>query len=66
MAQRYFDTNKNAQNSFIFGAEWADRTMIEKACNWLLDNTMSELNLDFGNSLLVKEFVDHFKESMEI
>ena len=38
---------------------------IDKAVEWLRDNTMAELNLDFGNSQLVREFVDHFKEAME-
>lgn len=37
---------------------------IDKAAEWLRDNTMAELFLDFGNSQLVREFVDHFKEAM--
>ena len=38
---------------------------IDKAAEWLRDNAMSELCLDFGNSQLVREFVDHFKEAMQ-
>ena len=38
---------------------------IQKACEWLRDNTMAELCLDLGNSQLVREFVDNFKEAME-
>lgn len=37
---------------------------IDKAVEWLRDNTMAELCLDLGNSQLVREFVDHFKEAM--
>lgn len=37
---------------------------IDKAAEWLRDNTMAELCLDLGNSQLVREFVDHFKEAM--
>lgn len=40
-------------------------TFIEKACEWLEIHTFSELNLDFGHSLQIKEFVDRFKEHME-
>lgn len=38
---------------------------IEKACEWLEKHTFSELNLDFGYSLQIKEFVDLFKEYMK-
>lgn len=37
---------------------------IDKAAEWLRDNTMAELCLDLGNSQLVREFVDHFKQAM--
>lgn len=37
---------------------------IDKAAEWLRDNTMAELCLDLGNSQLVREFIDHFKEAM--
>lgn len=30
-----------AKESFIEGAKWADKTMIEKACNWLNVNLYS-------------------------
>ena len=45
----------------LYTVDWS----IDKACEWLRDNTMTELNLDFGNFQLVREFVDHFKEAME-
>ena len=36
---------------------------VDKAVEWLRDNTMAELNLDFGISQLDREFIDHFKEA---
>ena len=56
---------------FIAGSEWSDEHPqkglidIDKACEWLDEHTFSELNLDFGYSLQVKEFVDNFRNSME-
>ena len=34
----------NYQNGFIHGAKWADKTMIEKACEWLLKNTYKHVD----------------------
>jgi len=41
-------------------AEWADKTMIEKACNWL-NNFYSEER----HCYLVKEDIEAFKQAME-
>lgn len=55
---------------FISGAVWSDENPkknlidIDEACEWLMNNTMSELNLNLGNTLLVKQFVDVFKDAM--
>ena len=38
---------------------------IEKACEWLEIHTFSELNLDFGHFLEIREFVDRFKDYMK-
>ena len=35
---------------------------IENTCEWLKDNTLHELCLDFGNTQLVREFVDNYKD----
>lgn len=34
---------KNSIPIFIQGAEWADKTMIEKACQWLFENVYDYL-----------------------
>lgn len=36
--------NSDEFNSFIQGAEWADETMIKKACEWLKDNANDYLD----------------------
>lgn len=41
-------------------AEWADKTMIEKACNWL-NNFYNEER----NCYLVAEDIESFKRAME-
>lgn len=33
---------------FIEGAEWADRTMIDKACEWLYEYNRKQANKMFG------------------
>lgn len=50
---------------FKLGTEWADETMIEKACKWLQNNTMKELCMSEEDRGLVMEFIESFKEAME-
>lgn len=52
--------NMNINPSFIAGAKWADKTMVEKACEWL-NNFYSEDRHCF----LVKEDIEAFKQAME-
>ena len=54
------------KNGFVKGAEWADRTMIEKACKWLInidfdDSHFRDCDESFNNDL----FVDAFRKAME-
>lgn len=64
----YVDDNYEAIKA---GVEWADEhprkglVDIEKACEWLQDNTMSSLCLDLGNTQIVREFIDNFCNAME-
>lgn len=47
------------QFAFIAGAQWADKTMIEKACEW----AKKRFDLDYcGN---VKELLDYLKSLVE-
>lgn len=52
--------------SFIHGAEWADRTMVEKACEWL----HSALYLDHERSIehryaTLEELLNDFRKAMK-
>lgn len=52
---------------FIHGAKWADRTMIDKACEWLVRElcyTARGINL-FNNKAATDEFVELFKQAMK-
>lgn len=44
---------------FIDGAKWADKTMIEKACEWLLHQE-EMIGISFEN-----DFIERFKKAME-
>lgn len=51
---------------FIHGAEWADRTMVEKACEWL----HSALYLDHERSIehryaTLEELLNDFRKAMK-
>lgn len=48
-----------AKDSFIEGAKWADETMIEKACNWLLHQE-EMIGISFEN-----DFIERFKKAMK-
>ena len=47
---------------FEDGAKWADKTMIEKACEWLQDNLASFWQCKIYNDIA---FVNDFKQAME-
>lgn len=47
-------------------AEWADRTMIEKACEWLSKHAKKYYFNKDGHYLGTDELVEDFKLSMEL
>lgn len=51
--------NRDEYGSFIQGAEWADRTMIDKACEWLIQQE-EMIGISFEN-----DFIERFKKAME-
>lgn len=59
-AQAYYPKGtlheEKAVSSFIRGAKWADKTMIEKACQWLIRRGY------FVNS---NETIEDFRKAME-
>jgi hypothetical protein len=50
---------ENSIPIFIQGAEWADKTMIEKATQWLFENVYDYLNSED------QERVESFRKAME-
>ena len=49
------------KNGFVKGAEWADKTMIEKACKWILNNMhkyikAKRLGIFVNNTGMVSDF----------
>ena len=49
----------NYQDGFIEGAKWADKTMIEKACEWLIHQE-EMIGISFE-----EDFIERFKHAME-
>lgn len=52
----------SAYNGIILGAEWADETLIEKACRYL-DANFPEI--DSVGTWYKKSFIEEFKKAME-
>lgn len=53
-------------STFVVAAQWADKTMIEKACKWLINIDFDDFHFrdcdeSFNNDL----FVDAFRKAME-
>lgn len=59
-------TPDDVADAFEKGAYWADKTMIEKACKWLINIDFDDFHFrdcdeSFNNDL----FVDAFRKAME-
>ena len=52
---------EDVQDAFEQGALWADRTMIDKACEWLEEQSCCGYIEDID----VNEFVEQFRKAME-
>ena len=70
--QEYYDGYysghiESYQQTAIDAAMWADKTMIEKACEWLKEHgdTYTWYNEMEGESGLTDEFIGDFKKAME-
>jgi hypothetical protein len=56
----------NRNHAFEKGAEWADKTMIDKICNWLLDNTGKYMVVSGGGYWFNDiEFIKDFRRYLE-
>ena len=68
----YDETDVKASlEGFVAGANWADRTMIGKACEWLKDNIKDYLSCDGYSDApgfkqyVSEDFYEDFKKAME-
>ena len=59
---------KEYYEGFIAGAKWADKTMIEKACEWLENNASNYIiehpfssDVDFEEDKMVEDFKNYMK-----
>jgi hypothetical protein len=50
--------------SFIAGAEWEHKRLVEKACEWLRKNTTWECNF-YGGTNPNKNKIEEFRKAME-
>ena len=55
-----------AKESFIEGAKWADKTMLEKVCEWIKENIDKDLVIYNNQSWIKRDvFIDKLKKAME-
>lgn len=50
---------------FIYGAEWADKTMLNRACKWLKTLTYQEFAGAPLERLITDELIAEFRQAME-
>ena len=70
-ANEYYNPKNDAPYSlqmrvgFYEGANWADKTMVEKICGWLESDIDKYLMADGDKIILTKSFKEDFMKSME-
>lgn len=57
--------NGDEFSSFILGAEWADKTMLDKACEWLCMNMTSIEYFGINGNIIKPNFIQRFKKAMK-
>lgn len=55
-------TSYDDAHSFVHGAEWADETMIDKACSWLECNISHYVTYD--GEIELQELIDDFRKEI--
>ena len=61
-------TPDDVADAFEGGAEWADKTMIEKACDWLDQNVEkyeSVTKMGYMPFCLIEDMINDFRKAME-
>lgn len=57
----------NVNQSFIEGAKWADKTMIERACKWLKDDMLNQYAFQgrLERLKIIDGIIERFRKAME-
>lgn len=54
------------KNGFVKGAEWADKTMIEKACQWITEHIDIPYEGEFiDDSPVASDYVEYLSKRLE-
>jgi hypothetical protein len=56
------------RDSFVEGAKWADKTMIDKACEWLDQNVVkyeSGTKMGYIPFSLIEDMINDFRKAMK-
>lgn len=70
--EHHQDKDIDLTDAFAAGAKWADKTMIEKICDWLKDQLVdNQDNCGYAvvstfDTTTVEEFICDFKKAMEL
>lgn len=56
----YHLSSKDIRDAFEEGAEWADKTMIDKACEWLQEEVLNDYK-----GVVWDQIVEDFRKAME-
>lgn len=60
------ESHANEHTAFLQGAKRADKTMIEKVCEWLKENIDKDLVIYNNQSWIKRDmFIDKLKKAME-
>ena len=66
-----YNDYKYVKKAFINGAKWADKTMVEKACEWLKENidiyakVVINTKSNYPEIVMCDTFEKNFKKAME-
>ena len=63
----YFPKDYVKENDYIAGSEWADKTLLDKVCEWLEDNIYDYLyiNRDFNEADYKHEFIEDLRKAVK-
>lgn len=60
-----YSTSMDIKNAFQAGAKWADKTMIERACEWLYRNWREYIYQDGDGEIHFGHWESDFRKAME-